>query len=84
MVEAGDILAGEVSVLWCFANGPNKNLTVWSDVNTQFMPEARMLQTGHWRAESSRQSLQGLPVGHDPLPADRVKMRVGVGDHGCP
>jgi hypothetical protein len=39
VVEAGDILAGEVSVRWCFANGPNKNLTVWSDVNTQFIAE---------------------------------------------
>ena len=41
MVEAGDILAGEVSVRWCFANGPSKNLTVWSDVNTQFIPKLK-------------------------------------------
>jgi len=40
-VEAGDILAGEHNTRWCFANGPNKNLTVWSDVNAQFIPEAQ-------------------------------------------
>ncbi len=82
-MEAGDILVGEHSVRWRFANGPNKNLTVWSDVNAQFIPEAHVLQKDRWRAESSRQSLQGLPVGDDPLPPDHVKMRVGVGDLGC-
>ena len=66
MVEAGDILAGEVSVPWSFVNGPNKNLSVCLDVNTQLIPEAHMLQTDRWRAESSRQSIQGLPVGNDP------------------
>ena len=83
MGEAGDILAGEDSVRWCFANGPNNNLTVWAEVNTQFIPEARRLETERWRTESSRQSIQRLPVGDDLLPPDRVKMRVGVGDHGC-
>jgi uncharacterized protein YjbJ (UPF0337 family) len=42
VVEAGDILAGEVSLRWCFANGPNKNLNVWSDENTQFKEEDAM------------------------------------------
>jgi len=40
VAEAGDILAGEYNVRWCFANGPNKNLAVWSDVNSPFIPEA--------------------------------------------
>ena len=83
MVEAGDILAGEHSARWRFANGPNKNLAVWSDVNLQFIPEAHMLQTDRWCAQSSRQSIQELPVSDDPLAPDQVKMRVGAGDLGC-
>jgi hypothetical protein len=79
VVEAGDIHAGEHNARWCFASGPNKNLAVWSDVNSQFIPEAHMLQTDRWRAQSSRQSIQELPVGDDPLPPDHVKMRVMVG-----
>ncbi|MGO9517760.1 MAG: hypothetical protein ACLPND_12005, partial [Candidatus Korobacteraceae bacterium] len=52
MVGAGGILAGEHSAQRCFANGPNKNRTAGSDVDTQFTPESRMLQTDHWRAET--------------------------------
>ena len=40
----------------------------WTDADVPFIPEACMLQTDRWRAESSRQSIQGLPVGDDPLP----------------
>jgi hypothetical protein len=57
VVEAGDILAGEHSAQWRFANDANKNLTAWSDVNTQFILEAYTLQTDHWRAQSSEQSI---------------------------
>jgi hypothetical protein len=71
VVEAGDILAGDDSVWWRFANGTNKHLTVWSDVNMQFIPEAPMLQTDHWNAEPCRQNSQQLPVGDDPRPHDQ-------------
>ena len=38
-MEAGDILVGEHSPQWCFANSPDKNLTAGSDVDTQYFKE---------------------------------------------
>jgi hypothetical protein len=70
VVEAGDILAGEDSAGRSFAKGPNKTLTAGSDVDTQLIQESRMLETDHWRAQLSRESVQELPVGDDP---DQVK-----------
>jgi hypothetical protein len=81
VVEAGDILAGEHSARRRFANGPDKNLTAASDVDTQCTPESRLPQTEHWRAESSRQSIQGLPVGDEP---DEEFLAVGIYEHGAP
>ena len=77
-VEAGDILAGEHNARRCFANGPNRNLTAESDMDTQFIPESRLLQTDRWRVESSQQTIQELSVGADPLPVlGHVKESLG-------
>jgi putative transposase len=49
-----------------FTSDPNKNLTVGSDVNNEYIPEAHKLQTEHWSGNSRRQGLKGHSASDDP------------------
>jgi hypothetical protein len=46
-------------------------------VDTQLIRSSRLLQTDHWRAQPSRLSVRGLPVGDDPLPPGPRKGELG-------
>ena len=48
---SGEVLSGIVLGRGTFANDPNKTLNFWSDVNTQFIPETRIVHAIYWRAE---------------------------------